>query len=348
VQIARSAFSAPVTVPLKNDVSTAQRQAVSRVGGPDLQGPLPERGAFVGGNGLVEPADRETKVAAQATGVIAKLYVKEGDQVEAGSLLVQLNNEVELALLQAAEADLAAERANRLRTRKGLREEDRDAATAEAQSAQARSELSSGVAARIEQVAKAGAATKDELDRARQQAQADAANYRVAVARLRAAKAGSRLEDISFQAARVLSAEAKVAQAKAALARLAIRAPISGEILQVKVREGELYSVQGAEPLLIMGDTSKLRVRMDVDERDIAAVQKGADAYVTADAFGARKFAGKVVELSHRFGRKNIRTDDPVEKNDTKILEVLIELHSNQLLVPGQRVMSFISIPRTS
>jgi hypothetical protein len=37
-----------------------------------------------------------------------------------------------------------------------------------------------------------------------------------------------------------------------------------------------------------------------------------------------------------------VRTDDPVEKNDTKILEVVIELDSSDLLVPGQRVTSFI------
>lgn len=345
VQIARSSLSPPVTVPQASDRTKAEREAASRVGGPDLRGPLPEHGDAVGGNGLVEPAQRETRVAAQVSGVIARVYVKEGDKVRAGALLVQLAQDVELASLQAAEAELAAERANRLRTRKGLREEDRDAASAEAQAAQARAELSAGVASRIAQIAKAGAATKDEAERARQQAEADSATLRVAVARLRAAKAGSRLEDLSFQAARVLAAEARVAQAKAALGRLAIRAPIDGEILQVKVREGELYSVQGQEPLLILGDTSKLRVRMEVDERDVARVRTGAEAYVMADAFGDRRFPGRVVELGRRFGRKNIRTDDPVEKNDTKILEVLIELGANELLIPGQRVMSFIRVP---
>jgi HlyD family secretion protein len=86
---------------------------------------------------------------------------------------------------------------------------------------------------------------------------------------------------------------------------------------------------------------------MDVDERDIARVKPGATAYVTADAFGSRHFTGKVVEIGRRFGRKNIRTDDPVEKNDTKILEVVIELDSNELLLTGQRVTSFITASGT-
>jgi HlyD family secretion protein len=213
---------------------------------------------------------------------------------------------------------------------------------AEAQSARSRAELSAGIASRTEQLGKSGAATPDELERARRQAQADQATFKATEARLRAAEAGSRVEDIGFQRARVMAAEAKLAQAQANVERLAIRAPLEGEVLQVKVRAGELYNFAGVEPLLVMGDTSKLRVRMDVDERDIARVANGAKAWVTADAFGTRRFTGTVVEIGRRFGRKNVRTDDPVEKNDTKILEVVIELDSSDLLVPGQRVTSFI------
>lgn len=62
------------------------------------------------------------------------------------------------------------------------------------------------------------------------------------------------------------------------LDRLAVRAPLDAEVLQVKVRRGELYTSQGTEPLVVMGDSTKLRVRMDVDERDIAKVAVGARA----------------------------------------------------------------------
>jgi HlyD family secretion protein len=274
---------------------------------------------------------------------VRKVTVQEGEQVTAGQVLVQLDDGVERAALQAAEADLAAERANLTRTLRGLRVEDKDAVSAEAQAARARAALSASVLARTEVLAQSGAVTQDELERARRQAQADEATYKAVEARLRAAEAGSRSEDVAFAKARVLATEARVAQARAALERLSIRAPLAGEVLQVKVREGELYSFQGSEPLLILGDTRRLRVRMDVDERDIARVKQGASAYVTADAFGTRRFTGRVVELGRRFGRKNVRTDDPVEKNDTKILEVVIELDSNALLVPGQRVTSFVA-----
>jgi len=342
-QIVRSAFAAPVTAPVAKDVDKAGRQAASRVGGPDAREPLPESNDLVGGNGVVEPAQRETRVAAQVSAVVEKILVHEGDRVKAGDVLVQLANGVETAALQAAEADAAAEQANLNRALKGVRLEDRDAIASDAAAAKARADLSASVAARTEQLAKTGAATPDELERARRTAQSDLANYLGAQARQRAADAGSRAEDIAFARARLLAAQARAAQAKATLERLTIRAPSDGEVLQLKLREGELYSFQGSEPLVVMGDTRTLRVRMDVDERDIARVREGAEAFVVADAFGATKFPGRVVEIGRRFGRKNIRTDDPVERNDTKILEVVIELQTHAQLVPGQRVKSFIT-----
>jgi HlyD family secretion protein len=344
VQIARTALAGPSTTPIAKDVAKSDRVAASRVGGVDAQAPLPEGGAgVVGGNGIVEPAQRETRVAAQVSAVVRVVAAVEGQHVDAGTLLVQLDDTVEQAVLSGAHAELDAERATLARTLRGLRVEDRDQVAAEAQSLQARAELSASVLARTEQLAKSGAATVDELDRARRQAQSDQATFKATQARLRAAESGSRAEDITFQRARVLGAEAKVAQALASAERLAVRAPLDGEVLQVKVRPGELYSFNASEPLVVMGDTRRLRVRMDVDERDIARIAPGASAYVTADAFGARRFPARVAEVSHRFGRKNVRTDDPVERNDTKILEVVLELDQNDLLLIGQRVTCLVS-----
>jgi HlyD family secretion protein len=298
--------------------------------------------AVIGGNGVVEPTGREINVAAQVSAVVREVRVREGQRVTKGELLVQLDDSVEQAALRSAEAELEGERAQLRRVQKGSRVEDRDAAAAEAQAAQARAALSAGVLARTEQLAKTGAATPDELERARRQAQTDEATARASDARFRSAEAGSRVEEVAFQRARTQGAEARVAQARAQVDRLAVRAPADGEVLQVRVRPGELYSAQSSAALVVLGDTSRLRVRMDVDERDVARLQLGGSAWVTADAFGDRRFTGKVVEIGRRFGRKNVRTDDPIEKNDTKILETLLELDGAPPLVPGQRVMSFV------
>ena len=84
-------------------------------------------------------------------------------------------------------------------------------------------------------------------------------------------------------------------------------------------------------------------MRVDLDERDVAKVRANQTAYVTADAFGERKFQGKVIKIGQILGRKNFRTERPTEKVDTKILEVLIELDKGEILPLGLRVDAFIN-----
>jgi HlyD family secretion protein len=45
-------------------------------------------------------------------------------------------------------------------------------------------------------------------------------------------------------------------------------------------------------------------------------------------------------------GRRNVRTDDPVERIDTKILEVVFQLDDREGLVPGLRVVGYIEPQR--
>ena len=69
----------------------------------------------------------------------------------------------------------------------------------------------------------------------------------------------------------------------------------------------------------------------------------GAAALVTADAFGDRRFPARVVEVGRRMGRKNVRSDEPTERVDVKILEVVLELEDGAGLLPGLRVMSYLT-----
>jgi multidrug resistance efflux pump len=228
---------------------------------------------------------------------------------------------------------------------RGARAVDKEAAASDASSAKARADQSAVQLQRIEKLSGTGAATPEELDRARLTAAAEAASARAAEARARGVDEGFRSEDIATARAQVEAAEGKLEQARAALERRYVRAPFAGEILQVKSRIGEYYTPGTSEPLMVLGDTSKLRVRMDVDERDIGRVRTGAKGFATADSFPGKHFAGKVVEIGRRMGRKNIRTDDPVERIDTKVLEVVLELEQASGLVPGLRVSSFIEGP---
>ena len=300
------------------------------------------RDGFIGGNAIVEPRDREIKVAASVPGRIAAIARHEGDKVSRGALLVQLENAPEQAALHAAEGDLASAQEDYDKAMHGQRREDVDASLRDADAAQARADMSAEAFRRIEQAAKGGAATPDELDKAQRQAESDRRSFEAAQARGRAMVAGSRFEDIAAARARTQAAQARRDQARANLERLAVRAPADGEILQVKYRVGEYVTPGAGDPLVIMGDTSVLRVRIDVDERDIGRIALGAAAFAAADAYPDKKFTGKVVEIGQRMGRKNVRTDDPTERIDTKILETVVELDDPKGLVPGLRVTGYI------
>jgi multidrug resistance efflux pump len=337
----RNVAAGPANDVRPGDIKKATRVA-SADGGVDAREPLAEAG-YVVGNGVVEPADRETKIGAAVPGRIARIPVKEGDFVAAGSDLVELDDAPEKAALDAAEADLDVARATLTRTTKGLRKEDVDALVQDAQAARARAISSDELAARTDQLAATGAVTAEERDRVRHQAEADDGAFKAADSRRLAGVNGGRVEDIRVAQAQVDGAVARRDEARATLAELNIHAPIDGTVLQLKSRVGEYYNTLGTEPILVLGDTRTLKVRMDVDERDVARIKLNANGYVTLDAYPGRRFEGKVIEIGRRMGRKNVRSDDPVERIDTKILEVVLQLADSSTLVPGIRVTSYVS-----
>jgi hypothetical protein len=75
---------------------------------------------------------------------------------------------------------------------------------------------------------------------------------------------------------------------------------------------------------------------------DVSKLRAGQRAYVTAEAYGTHKFWGRVIRVGRILGKKNIRTDEPSEHVDTKILETLVELDAGQQLPLGLRVDSYV------
>ncbi len=338
VSVVRALASEKATTPRASDAKVSERKLA---GANDEKLFVPE-GDWLSGQGIVEPRDRETKVSPDVGGRIDQVVVKEGDHVKAGDAIVLLDARVEKAEAEASEADLAQQKAELARMLAGDRHEDRMAADAEARSADAKAIEATSVAERTKKAFDGGGATGDELDRAAREADAAKASAELSRARLAASQHGSRLEDVDSAKARVEASKARLDEANARLAERTVRSPIDGEVLSLKVRAGE-YTQPGGDPVAIVGDTSLLRVRVDIDERDLAHLALGAKILARANAFPGVDFGGKVVEIGRRMGRKNVRTDDPIERNDTKILEVVAELESTDKLVVGERVVAFVA-----
>lgn len=335
--VGRALASGSPTDPRDEDKLVAERQ----VGDPSDEKIFVPEGAWVGGQGVVEPQDRETKVAGGVSGRIARVLVTEGQRVSAGDVLVELDREAEAASVEVAKAELLQNEAELARVKNGQRWEDRLATDAEAKAAEARATQSKGILERLRRAQAGGGATGDEVERASGQATQDEATAKAARARSAASHAGSRAEDVRSAEARLAGAKARLTEAEARLGQRIVRAPIAGEVLSVKVRAGEFYQ-PGTEALLTLGDTSALRARIDIDEHDVGKVQMGARVIVRTSAHPGREIEGTVVEVGRRMGRKNVRSDDPVERNDAKVLEVVAALGDRKDLVVGQRLVGFI------
>src|SRR5262249_37965835 len=94
----------------------------------------------------------------------------------------------------------------------------------------------------------------------------------------------------NFADGQVNAARAELAAGAGAVAKLTIRAAIAGTVLQVNAKPGELAAPSNAQPLLVIGDVSALRVRAELDERDFGQIKIGQPVLVRADAFRGREF----------------------------------------------------------
>src|SRR5262249_44223758 len=79
-------------------------------------------------------------------------------------------------------------------------------------------------------------------------------------------KAGAWGPDKAIARAAVEQARAQVEQIKTDLERTLVRAPVAGEVLQVNVRLGEYVGTPPSQALVVLGNSHKLHVRVDIDE----------------------------------------------------------------------------------
>ena len=222
--------------------------------------------ASVTASGQIEPRTK-VDVSADVTGKIVRLVVKEGEIVKKGQLLLQIDPEQATAALQRAEATLASARAQAAQARANLIQAQRNYERSLAIQKQSPALVSEE---QLEQLR-----TQSDVNKAL----AEAANYSVE------------------------QAVASVRDARQALNRTTIIAPMSGKITRLNVEEGE-PAIRGtlnkdAATLLTISDMSVLETKVKVDETDVARIAVGDSALIQIDAFPDTAFVGEVVEISN-------------------------------------------------
>ena len=299
---------------------------------------------MIAGPGRVEPSSEDIKIGAELSGRLKVVNVEEGDAIHRGQALAELENADYRAQVDSARANVIAKQAVLRKVINGARRQERDEAWSSVNEAKAVMENAKSELRRRQELFSAGVVSREELDRYAREADVAQAKYEAAVQQHALVDDHAREEDQSFADADLQLAQAQLDEAQARYDKTFIRSPIDGSVLRKHHRSGESVSNSSTvpDPILTIGDRKTLRVRVDVDETDVSKVNVGQRAYVTADAFGKQKFWGHVVRVGQQLGPKNVRTDEPTEKVDTKILETLVELDAGSQLPDGLRVDAFI------
>jgi HlyD family secretion protein len=300
--------------------------------------------ALIAGPGRVEPYSEDIKIGSELSGRLKSVLVEEGDAIHRRQVLAELENADYLAEVESAKASVVAKEAALRKVINGARRQERNEAWSSVDEAKAVLENAQSEARRRQELFAAGVVSREELDRYASEGDVAKAKYEAAVQQHLLVDDHAREEDRSLAEADLQLAKAQLEEAQARYEKTFIRSPIDGSVLRKHHRSGESVSNSSTvpDPVLTIGDRKTLRVRVDVDETDVSKVRAGQRAYVTADAFGKQKFWGYVVRVGQQLGPKNVRTDEPTERVDTKILETLVELDPGTQLPDGLRVDAFI------
>ncbi len=296
-------------------------------------------GAFIVAPGKVEATSEDIDLGFEIPGRIDAVLVDEGDRVTEGQVLARLDDSVQQAARASAVARLAMAHAELDRVVNGARTEERREADAGRAQAQVAFEQARLEADRRRNLFTDGVIAREEFERAERDERLARARLDEATERARTVQADARSDERARAEAAVALAQAQIAEVDAQLAKTTLRAPQDGVVVRRYRRTGETISFDRRETLVFtMANPDTLRVRVDVDETEISRVSVGQPVEITADAYGERVFRGVVSRVSTALGRKSITTDDPAERADTKVLEVLADLEPGTVLPMGLRV----------
>jgi len=300
--------------------------------------PPAPRGAAIHCPGRIEGKAPEAALRFELVGRLAKVLVGEGQLVSSGEPLLGLENTTQTQELALAAAELEVAEGRLQRLENGARQEERDEVDAEYRARLAELKGAEQKQNRITSLRESGAVTQQEADDENVRLAGAQAHMEAARARRDLFAAPARTDDARIVKAGVSAAKARWELARHQLDKTLLKAPCAGQILKIDAEFGELTGPQSALPAVIMSDTSRLFVRAFVDEIDAPQIRVGMKATVTADGLVGRSYAGTVARLSPRMTSKQLFTDRPSERFDTKVREVWIELEESEDLVVGLRV----------
>jgi HlyD family secretion protein len=275
-----------------------------------------ERGpirSVVSTNGKVEPLLNFEAHAPIAT-TVQRLWVKEGDHVRKGSLLLELDDDDIRSQAARAEAQLRAAQASQTAPQAEIQTINDE--LAKARTARDVAQHNLDALRRLEQQGAASAGEVRKAEETLQNAQADVTLYEQ-----KQKERYSEPETARVQA-QVAEAQAAYDAAEDALHKSIVRAPWDGIVYSLPVKAGAF--VQTGDLLLQEADLSRVLVRAFVDEPDVGRLLAGQKVEVTWDAVPGRIWSGTVSTVPSTVkphGSRNVgETTCLIDNQDLRLL----------------------------
>jgi len=302
-------------------------------------------------------AHHKIAVGAKVSGRVAWIGVEKGDNVQAGQLLVRLEDTEFRAQVNQAKANLAAAQARLDQLKSGSRPQEKlkDKATV----IQAEANLKNAEAAyqRADTLYRSGVVSKAELDNAL--AQRDSAR-----ALVEAARQSSAMTDIGPRTEEIRAAEAQVQQMKAALdyaqtqlTATEIKAPVAGTVLERIVERGEMvtpsaFGGSGARTSVVdLADLTDLQIELDISQADFSRLKIGQKAEIIPDAFPNLRYAGYIAEIAPEANRAKatvqikVKVDNPNEQLRPE-MNARVNFLSDRPANTGAQVITRVLVPK--
>ena len=235
----------------------------------------------------------EIRIAPEITGRLVSIPVRVGQEVHKGDLLAVLSNPELVASLGEAKAAAASARAQRADVYSGVRAEEVAILADSVRTAEANLLLAEQQNARAVALAARDFASRQELDESKASLAKAQADLDLKRAQHAAASAGPIAEERALADARVVLAEATVADLQAKLDKTRLVAPVDGTVGILVAELGEVVPV--GKPVLTIDVSAAPWFAFTLREDDLKQLTVGSDVTLTTD--DGRRIAARVTEL---------------------------------------------------
>ena len=300
--------------------------------------------SYVAASGLVEAPTKNLAVATSVPGIVKQVYVKAGQQVRAGEPLFQIDDAIKRAELarQRISLELAEEKIRKLNL--GSRPEEVGAL--EARVAEARVALEDARRQLELRRKLGGLVSANEVLQQQADTLAKEQQLNFAVKQLELSKAGAWQPDIEIARTEAAAVRSQLTQIQMELDQMIVRAPVSGEILQINVHPGEFATTTASQAPVVLGETRRLNIRAEVDENDAWRIEESRPAKAFPRGRRDVLIPLRFVRIEPYVNPKRNLTGESAERVDTRVLSVIYELQSPPIrLFVGQQMDVYIEAP---